>query len=825
MKKSLQSLLIGLAVSQSVGTALAQTVTTGPSSSQSPYALPIASGYSVTSLLTVGNSIGGYTMVGLPDGLGAYDNNDGTFTVLMNHEFGSASVGAIHASGSAGSFVSKWVINKNTLTVMSGADLTSTVNLWNPTSSTYSAYSAANPTTTAGFGRFCSADLAAVSAFYNDYTGKGTQSRIFLNGEETGDNGRMMAHIATGPEAGMTFELPFLGKFSCENQVANPRRSDKTIVAGFDDTTPGQVYIYVGNKMAAGNAITRAGLTNGLLYGVTVSGAMFEGQVLNIAAGTAFSLTPVGAIQNMTGTNQQTLSASLGITQFLRPEDGAWDPSNPSDLYFNTTNAFNSPTRVWRLRFTDIENPQLGGTITAVLDGTEGGQMFDNMGIDNMGHIFLNEDVGGNAYLGRVLRYDIATDVLTPILQHDADRFITGAPNFLTQDEEASGIVDVQPILGAGKFIFVTQAHYGIPSPIIEGGQLELLNSASIAAAIPEVNVQGNATNISAGTGTVSPTNNTNFGMVNAGTSLTKTFLIQNTGTGTLTVTSIVVSGVNAGDFSLVNPPSYPWNIAPGAAQTITVNFNTPIVGVRNATINVVNNDLDEDFYNFAVQATAASYEINVQGNSVNIPDGTAVTSTTDNTNLGQVMSGVAVTKVYSIQNTGNGTLTVSGITMSGANAAEFTMVTPPAFPIVLAGASSQTFIVQFMPTVVGTRTAMVNISSNDADESAYDFKVEGEGTINTGIKEASSTLSFVNLFPNPAKDEAILSITLDKSENVSVKIYDVLGKQVIAITGKELVSGENQITINTSDLKNGAYFVQVEAGLKTNKIKMLVKH
>jgi hypothetical protein len=34
----------------------------------------------IESLLTVGDSIGGYGMVGIPDGLGAFDNGDGTFT-------------------------------------------------------------------------------------------------------------------------------------------------------------------------------------------------------------------------------------------------------------------------------------------------------------------------------------------------------------------------------------------------------------------------------------------------------------------------------------------------------------------------------------------------------------------------------------------------------------------------------------------------------------------------------------------------------------------------------------------------------------------------
>ena len=62
----------------------------GPSSSATPYVTPTAAGISVTSILTVGDAAAnGYKMVGIPDGLGAYDNGDGTFTVLMNHELGS----------------------------------------------------------------------------------------------------------------------------------------------------------------------------------------------------------------------------------------------------------------------------------------------------------------------------------------------------------------------------------------------------------------------------------------------------------------------------------------------------------------------------------------------------------------------------------------------------------------------------------------------------------------------------------------------------------------------------------------------------------------
>ena len=451
----------------------------GPSSSQTPYVTPVKTGVKITSLLTATDVIGGYKMCGLPDGLGAFDNGNGTFTVLMNHEFGNTA-GAVHAHGSKGAFVSKWIINKSDLSVVSGSDLIKTVKLWN--GSSYSTYNATTPMT-AGFSRFCSADLPAVSAFYNAATGKGTAERIFMNGEENGNEGRGLAHIVTGPNGGTSYELPYVGKFSMENLVANAGTGDKTVVAGMDDATPGQVYFYIGTKTTSGTEIEKAGLSNGNLYAPAVSGMLIETSAGVPAAGTPFTMVNLGDVHNMGGTALNTASNNAGVTQFLRPEDGAWDPLHPEDFYFATTNAFGSPSRLWKMHFTNINDLTQGGTITAVLDGTEGQQMLDNIAIDHWGHILLVEDVGGNARLGRTWQYNIATDVLTELGSHDPARFLTGGASFLTQDEEASGIIDVQDILGAGMFLLVDQAHYGIAGDAVEGGQfLALFNPDTYAA-------------------------------------------------------------------------------------------------------------------------------------------------------------------------------------------------------------------------------------------------------------------------------------------------------------------------------------------------------
>jgi len=463
MKQKLQNYLMAILLTGMASNAQI----TGPSSSATPYLINSTSGSTITSLLSAGDAIGGYKFSGIPDGTGAFDNGDGNFTVLINHELGSTS-GVSRAHGAIGAFVSKWIIRKSDLTVLSGSDLIQSVYTWNVTTSSY-----ALATTT--FNRFCSADLPATSAFYNSVTGLGTQEKIFLNGEESGAEGRAFGHIVTGTNAGKSYELPHLGKYSWENAVANPNTNNKTIVAGTDDTTPGQVYMYIGTKTNTGTEIEKAGLTNGKLWGVTVTGYTTESSTVLPANNAPFTLVDLGNVSGITGATLETNSTTANVTKFLRPEDGAWNPVNKNIFYFATTNSFTAPSRLWKLTFTDINNPELGGTINAILDGTEGQKSLDNVTVSNDGtKIFLLEDVGNQAHIGKIWVYDIATDVLSLVAEHDSTRFLTGGANFLTQDEETSGIIDVSSILGTNTFLFVDQAHYttGISTDVVEGGQL-----------------------------------------------------------------------------------------------------------------------------------------------------------------------------------------------------------------------------------------------------------------------------------------------------------------------------------------------------------------
>jgi hypothetical protein len=488
---------------------------TGPSSSQSPYLVGAQAGVVTKSILTVGDSVNlkpdgtPYRMVGIPDGLGAFDNGDGTFTVLMNHEL-PAAAGIVRAHGARGAFVSKWTIRSSDLTVLHGQDLIQALHTWNPTTSTWDvSNSDAAP---ARINRLCSADLAPVSAFYNAATGNGYNGRIFADGEEGGTAGRPFGHVVA---TGDSFELtPWLGNMSFENVVAHPdTHSDATVTIGLDDgdaSVGQQVYFYRGTKTNTGNPVQKAGLANGKLYGIKVSGIP-QSEYLKtdwqVGATFGVELVDVSAFAGVGGATDNGVvdtldedSQAKGVTNFQRPEDGAWDPNHPNDFYFVTTSSFGpapaeqrtGQTRLWRVRFADVADPGKGGQLTLLVDGpigtadnppatgtqsaaSPGPQMVDNVTVNDRGQVIMQEDVGNQAYLGGVWLYDIGSGRLVKVAQHDPNRFAVGAPGFLTKDEESSGVIPA-PFLGAGWYLLDVQAHYPISGELVQGGQLLAMN-------------------------------------------------------------------------------------------------------------------------------------------------------------------------------------------------------------------------------------------------------------------------------------------------------------------------------------------------------------
>ena len=385
--------------------------------------------------------------------------------VLMNHELGPT-LGVAREHGFAGAFVSHWIVRKGDLAVLHGGDQIKKLIEWDSSSGKF-------VSATRAIGRLCSADLPLPSAFFDRKSGEGYIGRIFMDGEEvaidpndpSGNGGRAFAHVVTGPGAGISYELPSLGEFAWENSVASPYEQGKTVVIGMDDSTPGQVYVYIGKKKDKGNEIEKAGLHGGNLYGVQVVGFPVEDLATapergkGIASGARFMLHNFGDVRSKTGRQIQDESVANVVTEFLRPEDGAWDTQNPNVFYFVTTDRFDSKKdgsgtqvarpRLHRLTFDKIEKPEEGGRYDMLLDGTGDYQMLDNMTVDGDGNLILQEDPGNQARLARIWKFYPSSGALVELAKHDPARFgVPPTSSFITVDEESSGVIEITHLLG-----------------------------------------------------------------------------------------------------------------------------------------------------------------------------------------------------------------------------------------------------------------------------------------------------------------------------------------------------------------------------------------
>ncbi|MBK9401485.1 MAG: choice-of-anchor D domain-containing protein [Bacteroidetes bacterium] len=149
-------------------------------------------------------------------------------------------------------------------------------------------------------------------------------------------------------------------------------------------------------------------------------------------------------------------------------------------------------------------------------------------------------------------------------------------------------------------------------------------------------------------------------------------------------------------------------------------------IGLTTVTITAGNSCSQYTICSFTVTVNAPL--INVQGNSTTIVDGSSTPSPSNFTDFDSVYTASSSTRTFTIQNTGNSSLSITGISFTGTNASEFVVTTAPASSV--AAGDSTTFIVTFTPTGSGTRNATIHIANNSCSATDYDFALQGTGIL-----------------------------------------------------------------------------------------------
>lgn len=214
------------------------------------------------------------------------------------------------------------------------------------------------------------------------------------------------------------------------------------------------------------------------------------------------------------------------------------------------------------------------------------------------------------------------------------------------------------------------------------------------------------------------------------GGTVSRSFTIRNSGNGPLTISDVRITGAQAADYTLDTSSLVPV-VPPAGESSFTVRFQARAPGLREAVLEVLNDDADEGLYAFLLQSTGTGADIAIAGRGTDIVNGSTLPSVADDTDFGRAdVTEGQVRRTYTITNTANTALTLTGVprvALGGPDAADFSVVAEPA-QMVPARTGSTSFTVAFNPSAYGPRAATVTILSNPSHKSPFVFAIQGTG-------------------------------------------------------------------------------------------------
>ncbi|MCE3229783.1 MAG: hypothetical protein K0S32_4334 [Bacteroidetes bacterium] len=104
---------------------------------------------------------------------------------------------------------------------------------------------------------------------------------------------------------------------------------------------------------------------------------------------------------------------------------------------------------------------------------------------------------------------------------------------------------------------------------------------------------------------------------------------------------------------------------------------------------------------------------------------------------------------------------------------------------------------------------------------SRTDFFVTKILTTNIGLKENEQD-AFMNLYPSPNNGSFKLSMANVNSESVNISIHNILGESVY-VNSLKVNNGNVESEINTANLSNGTYYIQVKSDSKSYNLKTVI--
>ena len=77
--------------------------------------------------------------------------------------------------------------------------------------------------------------------------------------------------------------------------------------------------------------------------------------------------------------------------------------------------------------------------------------------------------------------------------------------------------------------------------------------------------------------------------------------------------------------------------------------------------------------------------------------------------------------------------------------------------------------------------------------------------------------------YPNPFNPSTVISFQLPVTSNVTLKVYDILGREVVILVNEEKLAGSYEVQFEGTGLTSGIYFYQLKTGNYSETKKMIL--
>lgn len=123
-----------------------------------------------------------------------------------------------------------------------------------------------------------------------------------------------------------------------------------------------------------------------------------------------------------------------------------------------------------------------------------------------------------------------------------------------------------------------------------------------------------------------------------------------------------------------------------------------------------------------------------------------------------------------------------------------------------------------------GLMTIRAELVTNPSNFIEVDFRGVTQSAIGiTNISSIAKEFSLSQNYPNPFNPNTKINFSIPKGDYVSLRVFDMLGREVAVLVNGQLTAGEYEADFNAKGLSSGMYYYSLRSGEYVDVKKMVL--